>query len=69
MRVSVLCVLAVAACDGASNDLGYGALIQIPGAQFRPSAVPGDAGGPPVAAVQSTHSTDTRITTPPARAR
>jgi hypothetical protein len=57
MRARLIVLLALAACDGASNDLGYGALIQIPGAQFRPSAVPGDAGGPPIAAVQSTHTT------------
>jgi hypothetical protein len=57
MRVSATLLLVIAACDGASNDLGYGALIQIPGAQFRPAAVPPDAGGPPIAAVQSTHTT------------
>ncbi|HET9627809.1 MAG TPA: hypothetical protein VFP84_40905 [Kofleriaceae bacterium] len=46
MRALVV-LLALAACDaGASPDPGYAALLQIPGAQYRPGPLPAPDGGP-----------------------
>ena len=56
MRALVL-MISIGACDAASTDLGYGALVQVPGAQFLPRGVPADQGGPAVVAAQSTHTT------------
>jgi hypothetical protein len=56
MRLAIV-LISIAACDAASNDPGYHALLQVPGAQFVPSAVPPDDGGPAVVAAQSTHTT------------
>ena len=47
----------VAGCNAASPDLGYDAVLQIPGAQFRPGAFPDAGGGPPVLDITPSHTT------------
>jgi hypothetical protein len=55
MKRLALVVLACG-CDAASPDPGYGALLQIPGAQFRPGAFPAATGGPAALSVITTHA-------------
>ena len=50
-------LLALGACTGASPELGLGDLLYVDGAQYRPGPFPAATGGPPVFAVQPTHST------------
>lgn len=45
---AVAIVLVLAACDAASSDPGYGALLQLDGAQYEPGPLPSPAGGPEV---------------------
>ena len=52
MRAAVWFILA-GCMEGASSDPGYGALLYIDGAQFRPGAFPAAHGGPPVESAQS----------------
>ncbi len=56
MRASVL-LLALTACDAASSDPGLDAVLEIPGAQFRPGAFPTDEGGPAALALSTRHPT------------
>lgn len=44
------------ACDAASPDPGLDAMLQVEGAQYRPSAFPVDEGGPSALSVQTRHS-------------
>lgn len=47
-------IVMLAGCDtGASSEPGYGALLQIPGAQFRPGPLPAPSGGPDTLAARS----------------
>jgi len=46
-----------AGCSAASPDLGYDAVLQVPGAQFRPGAFPAAGDGPPVLDVTPSHTT------------
>lgn len=55
MRALWLLVLAGCA-DHASAELGLEALLQVPGAQFRPGAFPADEGGPAATALTTRHS-------------
>ena len=49
--------VAAAGCDGAASpDPGLGALLQIPGAQFRPGPLPAPADGPATVAVRTRHA-------------
>jgi hypothetical protein len=48
MRAATILVLLGACGGGASNDLGYEAPLQVPGAQFRPGPFPAPTGGPNV---------------------
>jgi hypothetical protein len=49
--------LALAGCDaGASPELGLGALLQIPGAQYRPGPLPVASGGPDAVQVRTLHT-------------
>jgi hypothetical protein len=56
MRLAWIAVI-LGACDAASRDPGYGALVQVPNAQFRPGAFPAASGGPDVVQALSTHTT------------
>ena len=53
---SLLLLALVTACDAASPDPGYGTLLQIPGAQFRPGPFPAATGGPEALSVTTTHA-------------
>jgi len=59
MRALSVVIVAAAACTGASPDPGLGALIQVPGAQYRPGPFPDDSGGPVTLALQPDHATVT----------
>lgn len=49
--------LALAACGAsASPDPGLGALLQIPGAQYRPGPLPAPSGGPDAIQLRTTHA-------------
>lgn len=48
---------ALAACDAASPDPGYGAPLQVAGAQFVPGPLAAESGGPDTRSVRTTHST------------
>jgi len=50
-------LIALAACDGATNDPGYTAALQIAGAQFREGPFPAATGGPATQNVVSSHAT------------
>jgi hypothetical protein len=50
-----LALATLAACDAASPDPGSAALLQIPGAQWRPGPLPDDRGGPAVVSVATDH--------------
>lgn len=56
MRWSLGLVL-LGACDAASPDPGLDAVLEIPGAQYRPGPFPSDTGGPAVVGVATRHST------------
>ncbi|MEO8846073.1 MAG: hypothetical protein ABI591_12480 [Kofleriaceae bacterium] len=56
MRWLAWLVLA-AACNAASPELGYDAVLQVPGAQFRPGAFPDGGDGPPVLDFIPSHTT------------
>ncbi|HEY0192101.1 MAG TPA: hypothetical protein VGC42_13365 [Kofleriaceae bacterium] len=43
-------------CDGASSDPGYGARLQVPGAQYRPGPLPAPSGGPDPVSVFTDHA-------------
>lgn len=45
----------VAACTGATPDPGLGAMLQVPGAQFRPGPFPAPTGGPDAGSLVTTH--------------
>lgn len=49
-------VLLLCACDAASPDPGLDAMLQVPGAQYRPGPFPDDEGGPAAISVQTRHS-------------
>jgi hypothetical protein len=56
MRAPVLAILALAACDGgATSDPGYGAKLQIAGAQYRPGPLPTANGGPDAIQLTTEH--------------
>lgn len=48
-------LLVLAACDGATNDPGYGTALAIDDAQFRPGAFPAATGGPGIQQLVSGH--------------
>src|SRR5262245_30956505 len=53
----ILALLALAACtDGASADLGLGAMLRVDGAQFRPGPFPRDTGGPDGLQISTAHT-------------
>ena len=57
MRARLLGLLlgaVLGACDAASPELGYDAVLQIPGAQFRPGPFPAPTGGPDAVMVSTT---------------
>jgi len=51
-----LAMLAACSCSGASSDPGYDALLQVPGAQFRPGLFPDATGGPAALSATTTHA-------------
>ena len=53
-RAAWLLVL-VTACDAASSDPGLDAVLEIPGAQYRPGAFPAEDGGPAAIALSTRH--------------
>jgi hypothetical protein len=57
MRRLAIALGGLAACDAASNDPGYHALVQVPRAQLRPGRFPADEGGPAVVSVVPSHVT------------
>jgi hypothetical protein len=58
-RLLHVALVALVACDGASNDPGYGAILQIPGAQFRPGRFPRPNGGPATLTATTAHASVT----------
>lgn len=51
-----LALVLLAACDAASSDRGLDAVLEIPGAQYRPGPFPGDDGGPEVVGLATRHA-------------
>ncbi len=49
-------LLLLVGCDAASSDRGLDAMLQVPGAQFRPGPFPADTGGPATVALSTRHS-------------
>lgn len=54
--VHALLLFLACGCDAASPDLGYGTLLEIPGAQFRPGPFPTATGGPATQSAVTTHA-------------
>lgn len=56
MRRWALLALCIAGCEAASPRLGYDAVIEVPGAQFRSGVFPLATGGPPTRSATTSHS-------------
>jgi hypothetical protein len=57
VRALVYATVMLAACDGATPEPGYGAALQLAGAQFREGPFPAASGGPPTQLFVSSHAT------------
>jgi hypothetical protein len=57
LLAALAALAALAGCGvSASPDPGLAALLQVPGAQYRPGALPAPSGGPDAISLRSRHS-------------
>jgi hypothetical protein len=56
VRALLAAAVVLAACDGATPEPGYGAALQLAGAQFREGPFPAASGGPPTQQLVASHA-------------